>query len=171
MKTSIIKKQETIENDEVDNKSGEQDNAEVGGVTQQKKKQSKRKKTKRSFDLVGITNLKLKDYNALNDKHLQSYFSNCGVRKLLKEQFLITKRGFIITDTKQYVKNDMEFKEPFQSSSCPKMFKQKKLKNYDQMVYQVRNKVKESFRKDTRVSKGDQKNFVDSVQKQYDIDG
>merc|ERR1712013_313541 len=84
-----------------------------------KKKKRRRKAPKRrnSFDLTGLNYLVPPDYNALKDKHLQSFFVNMRIRSHLKKQNLITRHGYIVEKPEEYRKNRKLLREHYKSTS------------------------------------------------------
>ena len=70
----------------------------------EKPKPRKKKRQKKSFDLNGLNNYQLNEYNGLKDNFLQGFFCTDKRKHHLIKMGLITKDGYIVNNPEEYLR-------------------------------------------------------------------
>lgn len=114
---------------------------------EQKKKVKKvKKKTKKSFNLCGLQNQHMDQYNGLKDEFLQNFFCSDQRKKHLVKMGMVTKEGYVVNKPEEYLRKKALYNKLYGLEN-----KEKKGKRSKTFNKKVKNPYASDF--DTKIDK------------------
>ncbi len=97
--------------------------------TKKVKRFKAKKKAVKNFDLTNLQNSKMKEYNALRDTNLSSYFTSEQRRHHLQNVGLITEKGYIINKPEEYLKKKDLYQKIYEKQIKQEALNDQKIQN------------------------------------------